>query len=249
MQLLPTLLFKYLMDSVRDIRNHMKPRNYIPLGRLISDVLIESGLVDHLISYNLMEDVTVDIGKPLNARNLKSMGIIERVLVKPTLDTSWKALKDQRKIPNGLYLFSKIDPQEVIDYYLQDLAYQGVDISEFLVDWISKQPPNFMKRKREPFENSKKYKTLKLEESSTAGSPTPLNSSIPSKSLPSETPSHSNLKQLSSSLPQPSSTFTPSEPTITYPPTVEHHNSNPSSPLHDKSTSPPQHSPHLTFHL
>lgn len=49
------LLFKYLRDSVRDTRNHMKPRNYIPLGRLISDVLIESGLVDHLISYNLME--------------------------------------------------------------------------------------------------------------------------------------------------------------------------------------------------
>ena len=78
----------YLRASVLDTRNHMKPRNYIPLGRLISDVLIKSGLVDHLISYNLMEDVMVDTDKPLNSRNLKSMGIIERVLVKPTLDTS-----------------------------------------------------------------------------------------------------------------------------------------------------------------
>lgn len=58
---LPALLFKYLRDSVRDTKNHMKPRNYTPLGRLISDVLIEIKLVDHL-----MEDVTVDIGKPLN---------------------------------------------------------------------------------------------------------------------------------------------------------------------------------------
>lgn len=52
----------------------MKPRNYIPLRKLISDVLIKSGLVDHLISHNLMEDVTVDVSKPLNARNLKNHG-------------------------------------------------------------------------------------------------------------------------------------------------------------------------------
>lgn len=50
----------------------------------------------------------------MNARNLKSMGIIEEVRAKPTLDTSLEALKDQRKIPNGLYLFSKIDPLEVV---------------------------------------------------------------------------------------------------------------------------------------
>ena len=53
--------------------------------------------------------------------NLKRMGIINQVRVKPTLDTSWEALKDQRKIPNGLYLFSKIDPPEVVMYYLDDL--------------------------------------------------------------------------------------------------------------------------------
>ena len=75
-------------------------------------------MVDHLISINTMEDVTLDVDKPLNARNLKSMGVIDKVLVKPTLDTSWEALKNQRKIPNGLYLFSKIDPLEVIANYL-----------------------------------------------------------------------------------------------------------------------------------
>lgn len=70
----------------------MKPMNYIPLGKLILDVLIESGLVDHLISLNLMEDVTLDVGKPLNGRNLKSMGLIDKVHVKPTRNTFWKAL-------------------------------------------------------------------------------------------------------------------------------------------------------------
>lgn len=66
----------------------MKPRHYIPLGRLISDVLIENGLVDHLISLNLMEDVTAYVGKPLNTKNLKSMGLIDKVKVKLTKDTS-----------------------------------------------------------------------------------------------------------------------------------------------------------------
>ena len=54
----------------------------------------------------------------MNSRNLKSIGIIEKMLVNPSLYTSWEALKDQRKIPNGLYLFSKIDPPEVIMHYL-----------------------------------------------------------------------------------------------------------------------------------
>ncbi|XP_050891187.1 uncharacterized protein LOC127096677 [Lathyrus oleraceus] len=93
----------------------------------------------------MVEDITVDMGKPLNAKNLKSMGIIDKVRIKPTLDASWETLKDQRKIPNGLYLFSKIDPPE-----------------------LPKQSPNFMKRKREHSEKKKKKKTLKLGDSSAS---------------------------------------------------------------------------------
>lgn len=76
---LPSLLFKYPRNSVRDTGNNMKPKNYILLGRLISDVLVESGLVVHPISLNMMEDVTMDVGKPLNAKNLKIMGLINKV--------------------------------------------------------------------------------------------------------------------------------------------------------------------------
>lgn len=191
----------------------MKPRTYIPLGRLIFDVLIESGLVDHLIHHNLMEDVTVDTGRPLNSRNLKSMEIIERVMVKPSLDTSWEALKDQIKIPNGLYLFTKIDPPEVVAQYLLDLANQGVDISDFSVDWLLEHPPNFMKRIRKPSERKSKKKAEKLGGTSVSRPPVPLVfSSSPSKYLPFDSPSL-HLRQLSSSLPQPSPIYTHSEPT------------------------------------
>lgn len=137
------------------------------MGRLISDVLIESRLVDHLISLNLMEDVTVDVGKPLNKRNLKSMSLINKVRVKLKKDTSWEDLKDQREISNSMYLFSKIDPLEVTACYLQDLEAQGIDISGFSLDWLPDQPPNFMKSKREPSEKKKKKKkSLNLGESS-----------------------------------------------------------------------------------
>jgi hypothetical protein len=71
---LPSLLFKYIRDLVKDTRNHMKLRNYIPLERLISDVLIESGMMNHLISINMMEDVTVDVGKPLNSKSKEHGG-------------------------------------------------------------------------------------------------------------------------------------------------------------------------------
>lgn len=142
----------------------MKPKNYIPLGRLIYDVLIESGLVYHLISLNMMKDVTVDMGKPLNAKNLKNMGLIDKVRVKPTKDTSWEALKDHMEISNGMYLFIKIDPPEFIAFYLQDLQAQGTDISGFSLDWLPDQPPNFMKRKSDPSEKKKKKKkTMNLE--------------------------------------------------------------------------------------
>ncbi|XP_050918548.1 extensin-like [Lathyrus oleraceus] len=132
-----------------------------------------------------MGDVTIDIGRPLNARNLKSMGVIEQVRTKPTQDTLWEALKDQRKIPNGLYLFSKIDPQEVVAHYLQDLANQGVDISEFSVDWLPERPPNFVKRQRDPSGKSKKAKKAKLGE--TSGSRPPVHLADSPKTPPSTT--------------------------------------------------------------
>lgn len=104
-------------------------------------------------------------------------------------------------IPNGLYLFSKIDPPEVIAHYLQDLTSQGIDIPKFFIDWLPEHPPIFMKSKREPSEKSKKKKTLKLGEPSVTQSLVPLSSSTLSKSFLSKAPLPSGSKQIYSSLP------------------------------------------------
>lgn len=210
----------------------MKTRNYIPLGRLISDVLIESGLVDHLIQFKLMEDVMIDTGRPLDARNLKSMGILNQVRVKPTLDTSWEALKDQRKIPNGLYLFSKIDPPEVVMYYLDDLRKQGVEFSGFSLDWLPDFPPDFLKRTREPSEKAKQAKREKLGEFSGSRPPVPLVGS-PGKCVllsPSVL-----IKPIASSIPQPSPIYTNSET----PPSTSRPSNQPSQKFNLATTSLP----------
>lgn len=101
--------------------------------------------------------------------------------------------------------------------------------------------------------------------------PVPLVSSSPSKSVSSDTLLHSQLKQLSSSSPQPSPIYTHSEPTTSTINPSKSHTSNPSSPplqhfnltittlsisealLFNEPISPPALLPHphltITYHL
>lgn len=117
-----------------------------------------------------------------------------------------------------MYLFSKIDPSEVIACYLWDLEAQGIDISGFILDWLPDQTPNFMKRKREPSKKTKKNKSLKLGESlATQKQPMPLRSSAPGKSPISEVPHISGSKQILSSLSQPPSPSLPLNLRFFYP--------------------------------
>lgn len=46
---LPLVLFKYLMETLKEMRDTcQKSRKWIPLGRLISDILVKSKLVEEL---------------------------------------------------------------------------------------------------------------------------------------------------------------------------------------------------------
>ncbi|XP_050895424.1 uncharacterized protein LOC127102047 [Lathyrus oleraceus] len=115
------------------------------------------------------------MGKPMNGKNMKSMGLIDK-----------------------------------------DLEAQGIDISDFSLDWLPDQPPNFLKRKREPFE---KKKSLKLGESSaTQKQLVPLSSSAPDIPAPSS-PTLAELQATVDSentqyVPEPfDTTLPPSKPT------------------------------------
>ncbi|XP_050915930.1 extensin-like [Lathyrus oleraceus] len=109
---------------------------------------------------------------------------------------------------NGLYLFSKIDPPEVVAYYLEDMHKQGVDISDFSLDWLPEFPPDFQKRTREPSKKTKQAKKAKLGEPSGSRPPVPLVGS-PGKSV--SLPPSVKIEPIASLLPQPSPRYTTSD--------------------------------------
>ncbi|XP_050878349.1 proline-rich extensin-like protein EPR1 [Lathyrus oleraceus] len=142
---------------------------------------------------------------------------------------------------NVIYLTEELRKQGWENYFQRlygpvynylDLASQGVDISEFSVDWLPEHPPNFMKRQREPFDKSKKAKKANLGEPYISRPLVPLIES-PSKSLPP--PSRSvNLKQIAFSLPQTTPIYTHSEPSPSTTKPSDTPTSNPSSPPFQK---------------
>ena len=55
---LPHLLFNHLKTSVKETREDERTkRNWIPLGRLISDILTENGLIAHLEDEKLLGEL------------------------------------------------------------------------------------------------------------------------------------------------------------------------------------------------
>lgn len=69
---LPSLLFKFIRDSIRESRtggSSKKARSkFIPNYRLISDIQVENGLVDDLLVGGLTKELVKDAGKILWGR-------------------------------------------------------------------------------------------------------------------------------------------------------------------------------------
>ena len=66
---LPHLLFNHLRKSVKEAREEERTkRDWTPLGRLISDVLTEDRLIEHLTEAQEISTLEATHGKPLNAK-------------------------------------------------------------------------------------------------------------------------------------------------------------------------------------
>ena len=77
-------LFNHLKTSVKETREEERTkRDWIPFGRLISDILTENRLIEHLIEAQKLSTIEPTIGKPLNAKNLKKMKLIENIQKEP----------------------------------------------------------------------------------------------------------------------------------------------------------------------
>ncbi|XP_050915265.1 extensin-like [Lathyrus oleraceus] len=117
-------------------------------------------------------------------------------------------------------------------YYLDDLRQQGVEFSDFSLDWLPEFPPDFIKRTREPSEKAKQAKREKLGESSGARPPVPLAGSS-GKFVP--LPPSVKVKPIASSIPQPSPIYTKSET----PPSTSRPSNQPSQKFNLATTSLP----------
>jgi hypothetical protein len=87
---LPFVIFHYLKEIISKsrttgLREGKKPPMYIPFGRLISDILVESGLVEDLIQAQCTEDLKETTREVLDARNMKKIGAITYIIVDPEL--------------------------------------------------------------------------------------------------------------------------------------------------------------------
>src|ERR1044072_5544409 len=86
---LPAILFLHLKYSIQDSRttvdNDKEKILYIPSGRIISKILMKNGVIELLKNEAQTSiDLTPVFGDTFNANNLKSMGILEEILLEPT---------------------------------------------------------------------------------------------------------------------------------------------------------------------
>lgn len=125
---LPTILFKFLMDSIRETRtgSTSKKGRFIPNGRLISDILVENSLLDDLLVSGLIDELVKYAGKIFRGKNLKSMGLISKI-VRPNLIPPKDDIFGMRIPIENFQIFTKIDPSEVLEYYLESCLKDGID--------------------------------------------------------------------------------------------------------------------------
>lgn len=93
---LSSFLFKYLRDMVKETIDRSKKRRiWIPLGRLLSYILMENKLIDSLTEAQITKELEPQVGRMSNARSLKSMGLISELTSNPA-EVSKEAISNRR---------------------------------------------------------------------------------------------------------------------------------------------------------
>ncbi|XP_058785266.1 uncharacterized protein LOC131660126 [Vicia villosa] len=115
----PSLTISHLKTSVKETREDVKTkRDWIPLGRLISDILTENRLVEHLTETQQTDVLEAIAGKPFNAKNLKKMKIIEAIK-KDTSFTTKEVITTKRVPLDNFPLFSAYTTPDIVVRYLE----------------------------------------------------------------------------------------------------------------------------------
>ena len=109
------------------VKNPKSKRNWIPLGRLISDILTENGLIAHLEEANLLGELEPTCGKALTGKNLLKRKLIDKLLVEPTPYVSATVTR-RRILVEDFPLFNSGDHPEIILHFIEACKESGIPI-------------------------------------------------------------------------------------------------------------------------
>src|ERR1044072_4293429 len=132
---LPFIILQYLKYVINKSRTTTagegkKLPHYIPFGRILSDILVENGLVDDLRDAQCTEDLVASTGDTLDARNLKKMGVLEEIAVDPESEDPEEVLK-KRMVVDGYPIWTKLDSPVALALDIYTMQQEGLDTSSF----------------------------------------------------------------------------------------------------------------------
>ncbi|XP_057448943.1 uncharacterized protein LOC130740368 [Lotus japonicus] len=173
---LPYFLFNYLKDCIRRSRTtDVVTKNtikYIPFGRLLSDLFVESNLVKDLIAAGCTKDLSTLTGDAFTSTTMKRMCLIEKKIEADSFITP-EEIKGRRIPLNDYPLWSKADDPEPILYYIEDLRSLGfeIDVDEFFR--ALPEAPDYESPKKKKTKRKKKDTTTVAKDDSKDALPSP----------------------------------------------------------------------------
>lgn len=158
---LPHVLFDHLCTHVKETREDgkNKSRTWIAMGRLLSDILTESGLVDHLAEAGQAEILKSTVGKSLDGKSLFRLKLIDEVKAEPE-DISQESVKKRRVRVEDFPLWNKEEPVECLIAFIAMCKMEGIPLPPDLLEQASRSAPDFELKKRK----SKKKAVAESEE-------------------------------------------------------------------------------------
>ncbi|XP_058726196.1 uncharacterized protein LOC131597520 [Vicia villosa] len=132
---LPYILFNYLRNSITKIRKYInstkKMPTYIPFGRLLFDIFVESSLIDYLTKeVKFTEDLESNIGESFNAKTLKSMRMMKEIGTTPFMVPDVNTIERIYLVEHFLLFTTGENPICVAQHVIM-VAAEGNDLSCF----------------------------------------------------------------------------------------------------------------------
>lgn len=146
---LPHLLFDHLWTHVKETRedSKTKPRNWIPMGRLMSDILTEFRLVGYLAEAGQSDILKSIVGKTFDGRSLFRLKLVQEMQAEPEA-LSNETVRKKRIPVEDFPLFIVEEPVEILLAFIESCLADGTPLPPDLLEQASRPAPDIDMRKR-----------------------------------------------------------------------------------------------------